>query len=98
MNSETFPPLGFFIERNERQCDYGLELSISLYNCERRDLVASFSSTLRMSDGVQCLNTSSQFIQRNYLSQENIDAVTLWLTRLSRTSRHRLTTYTVPIR
>ncbi len=88
--------LGFVLTEHFTRTTHLHEARKNLYSSSR-ELIASFSASIRTSDGEQVLNTSSQFVQRNTLSREQIDAVTDWLRECSISARWRLTTYTVPV-
>ncbi len=97
MHIKEFPLPGFYVHGSETKHENGLEDRLALYRVDGRELVAAFSSTTRTSAGEQCVNTSSQVVQRNCLTKTEVDAVTGWLEELARSARHRLTTYTVMV-
>lgn len=94
MSNDDLQALGLYVTEKIVRNECLHEVRADIYSRARRDLIAYFSATVRTSDGAQVLNTSSQFIQRNYLSLAQIDAVTQWLRDSVITARWRLTTYT----
>jgi len=75
MHIEEFFLPGFYVHGSGAKHENGLEDRLALYRTEGRELVAAFSSTTRISNGEQCVNTNSQFIQHNYLTKAEIEAL-----------------------
>lgn len=97
MKSYDFASLGLSFRETIKKWDCGYEVNVSVYCASTRDLIASFSTTTRISDGEQVLKTSSQFIQHNYLTVGQINAITDWLRDCTIAARWRLTTYTTMV-
>jgi hypothetical protein len=97
MTEHDLASLGLSFRETHKKSDYLLEVCVSLYHAETRDLIATFSTTTRTSDGEQVLNTNSQFIQRRYLTFGQIDAVTQWLRNCTIAARWRLTSFTTMV-
>ena len=81
MKECDFASLGLSLKEIYKRTEYGYEVRMDLYSANERDLVAWFSVTTKLNKGEQVLTMNSQFIQRNYLTYEQIDAVTEWLRR-----------------
>ncbi len=97
MEQCDFASLGLSFRETIKKWDHGYEVNVSLYCTSTRDFVASFSTTTRTSDGKQILNTSSQFVQHDYLAVGQITAITGWLRKCAIQARWRLTTFTTLI-
>lgn len=92
MNLEDF---GFSVTESEKKHEFSHETRGEVRCARSGEFIAWFSATVRTSSGLQVLNTSSQFVQRNHLSKAQIDALTDWLRERTMAARWRLTTYTV---
>lgn len=93
MNTCNLQSLDFSVTEKLVRSEYLHEVRAEVHSLVRSDFIACFSATLRTSGGEQVLNTSSQFVQREYLSRDQIDAVTQWLRDSAISARWRLTTY-----
>ncbi len=87
--------LGLSLHETQKKWEYGFEVRAELHDASKRELIAWCSITTRTSDGEQMLSTSSQFIQRDHLTREQVDAITQWQREYIMSARWRLTTYTM---
>ena len=97
MELHDLTSLGLSYRETIKKWDNGHEVHAALYCTSTRDLVAWFSATTRTSAGAQTLNTNSQFVQHNYLTIGQINAITGWLRNCATAARWRLTTYTTVV-
>jgi hypothetical protein len=94
MTECEFASIDLSFRETIKKWNYGYEVQVALYSVLKGDLIASFSTTTRISNGVQILGTNTQFIQHNYLSLRQIEAVTEWLRDRTHAARWRLTSFT----
>jgi hypothetical protein len=94
MKECDFASHGLSLRETITRRDHLYEVRTNLYCASTKDLIAYFSATVRIYNGEQVLNTCSQFIQRNYLTRNQIDAIAQWLCDCALAARWRLTTYT----
>jgi hypothetical protein len=97
MKECDFASIGLSLREEVKKRDYTYEVRTCLYSVSTRDLIASFSTSTRISGGEQVLNTSTQFIQKKYLTIGQIEAITEWLRECTHAARWRLTSFTTMV-
>jgi hypothetical protein len=94
MDESNFASYGLSVRETQKKREYGWEVTAGVYSKATGELIASFSTTIRTSDGDQILNTNTQFIQHTYLTIGQIRLVNQWLRERTDAARWRLSTYT----
>jgi hypothetical protein len=94
MNERDFTSLDLSFRETIKRRDHTYEVTVALYSISKGDFIASFSTSTRITDGVQILTTNTQFAQQKYLTIGQINEITDWLRECALAARWRLTTYT----
>ena len=97
MEEFDFGALGLSLTERETRWEHGYEMRSELRNAENGEFIAWAATTAKVGLADQKIGTSGEFVQRSYLTLEQINVITAWLRQHAHAARWRLTTYTVMV-